>query len=102
MKKRFLALLLAGMMVLTLAPAALADSVSGTFDGTAKGFGGDVTVSVTLTDGVITDVQAVGGWVKANIEGDLFLSEQLADLICVGGLFNVATFCQHVVNVSFH
>ena len=51
---------------------------------------------------IVTDVQAVGGWVKANIESDLFLSEQLADLICVGGLFNVATFCQHVVNVSFH
>ena len=60
MKKRFLALLLAGMMVLTMAPAALADGVNGTFEGTAKGFGGDVTVTVTLTDGVMTDVKAVG------------------------------------------
>ena len=56
MKKRFLALLLAGMMVLTLAPAALADSVSGTFDGTAKGFGGDVTVTVTIQGGYIADI----------------------------------------------
>ena len=36
MKKRFLALLLAGMMVLTMAPAALADGVNGTFEGTAE------------------------------------------------------------------
>lgn len=39
-------------------PAALADTVSGT--GTAKGFGGDVTVIITLTDGVITEVVAQG------------------------------------------
>ena len=80
MKKRFLALLLAGMMVLTLAPAALADSVSGTFDGTAKGFGGDVTVSVTLTDGVITDVQAVGNDETAGI-GSKALEEMPAAMV---------------------
>lgn len=60
MKKRFLALLLAAMMVVTAVPAAFAEGVSGTFEGTAKGFGGDVTVTLTLTDGVITDVQAAG------------------------------------------
>ena len=80
MKKRFLALLLAGMMVLPLAPAALADSVSGTFDGTAKGFGGDVTVSVTLTDGVITDVQAVGNDETAGI-GSKALEEMPAAMV---------------------
>lgn len=37
-----------------------AEEVSGVYEGTAKGFGGDVTVSVTLTDGVITAVEAVG------------------------------------------
>lgn len=60
MKKRFLALLLAAMMVVTAVPAAFAEGVSGTFEGTAKGFGGDVTVTLTLTDGVITDAQAAG------------------------------------------
>lgn len=60
MKKRFLALLLAATMVLTAVPAAFAEGVSGTFEGTAKGFGGDVTVTLTLTDGVITDAQAAG------------------------------------------
>lgn len=60
MKKRFLALLLSAMMVLTMVPAALAEGVSGTFEGTAKGFAGDVTVTLTLTDGVITDAQAAG------------------------------------------
>ncbi len=34
--------------------------VSGEFSGTAQGLGGDVTVTITLTDGVITDVVAVG------------------------------------------
>lgn len=37
-----------------------AEEVSGVYEGTAKSFGGDVTVSVTLTDGVITAVEAVG------------------------------------------
>ena len=59
MKKRFLAVLMAAAMVLTMAPA-LADGVSGSYEGTAKGFGGDVTVTLTLTDGVITDAAAVG------------------------------------------
>lgn len=34
--------------------------MSGTFSATAKGFGGDVTVTLTLTDGVLTDVAAEG------------------------------------------
>ena len=56
MKRRIFALLMAAAMLLTLAPAALAETGSGT----AKGFGGDITVSVTVEDGVITDVQAEG------------------------------------------
>ena len=35
-------------------------SVSGAFTGTAKGFGGDVNVTLTLTDGKITDCTAEG------------------------------------------
>ena len=58
MKKRILSLLVAMAMLLALVPAALAEEVTGT--GTAKGFGGDVTVTITLKDGVITNVEAVG------------------------------------------
>ena len=58
MKNRILALLVALAMLLALAPAALADEVTGT--GKAQGFGGEVTVTVTLTDGVITKVEAAG------------------------------------------
>ena len=58
MKNRIFALLVAVAMLLALAPAALAEEVTGT--GTAKGFGGDITVTVTLKDGVITKVEAVG------------------------------------------
>ena len=58
MKKRILSLLVAAAMLLALVPAALAEEVTGT--GTAKGFGGDVTVTITLKDGVITNVEAVG------------------------------------------
>ena len=62
MKKRILAILTAIMLVMTgaaLGEAAPAE-VSGDFTGTAKGFGGDVTVTVTLTDGAITAVTAEG------------------------------------------
>ncbi len=58
MKKRLFALCVALAMLLALAPMALADTVTGT--GTAQGFGGEITVTVTLEDDVITDVQAVG------------------------------------------
>ena len=58
MKKRILSLLVAVAMLLALTPAVLAEEVTGT--GTAKGFGGDVTVTITLKDGVITKVEAVG------------------------------------------
>ncbi|HWQ51238.1 MAG TPA: FAD-dependent oxidoreductase [Terriglobales bacterium] len=41
-------------------PPASAQQAEGTFTGTAKGFGGNVTVSVTLKDGAITEVAAEG------------------------------------------
>ncbi|MCI5957252.1 MAG: flavocytochrome c [Clostridiales bacterium] len=50
-------------MMLTASAAlgeALPASVSGEFSGTAKGFGGDVTVTLTLTDGEITAAVAQG------------------------------------------
>lgn len=39
---------------------ALAEAADGTYTGTAKGFGGDITVDVTIAGGAITDVKAVG------------------------------------------
>ncbi|MBQ9265400.1 MAG: flavocytochrome c [Clostridia bacterium] len=57
MKNRLFALLTVLAMLLFVVPA-MADTVTGT--GTAKGFGGDITVTVTLNDGVISDVVIVG------------------------------------------
>ena len=65
-KKNVLAsLLLAGAMFLTAcggsaSSTSAAGGVSGSFTGTAKGFGGDVSVTLTLTDNVITDCTAKG------------------------------------------
>ena len=41
-------------------PASSTAGVSGEFTGTAKGMGGDVTVTLTLTDGKITGCTAEG------------------------------------------
>jgi fumarate reductase flavoprotein subunit len=64
MKNRILALLTALVMALCLLPAAMAETATeaavATGSGTAKGFGGDVTVNVTLADGVITIVEIIG------------------------------------------
>ena len=71
MKKIILAVVMvvvvaAGLLVYssgkkTAAPTVGEDgSVSGAFTGTAKGFGGDVNVTLTLTDGKITDCTAEG------------------------------------------
>ena len=55
--KRIIALLTVLCMMLSIVPA-MAETVTG--EGTAKGFAGDVTVTITVTDGVITDATAVG------------------------------------------
>ena len=71
MKKIILAVVMvvvvaAGLLVYssgkkTAAPTVGEDgSISGAFTGTAKGFGGDVNVTLTLTDGKITDCTAEG------------------------------------------
>ena len=66
-KKQVLAsLLLAGAMFLTACGGSSSTSttasggVSGSYTGTAKGMGGDVSVTLTLTDNVITDCTASG------------------------------------------
>ena len=62
MKTRILAILMSLMMIVASAAMgeALPAEVSGEFTGTAKGFAGDVNVTITLTDGVITAVTAEG------------------------------------------
>ena len=66
-KKNVLAsLILAGAMFLTAcgggasSTTAASGGVSGSYTGTAKGMGGDVSVTLTLTDNVITDCTAKG------------------------------------------
>ncbi len=66
-RKRVAALALASVMALSLFgcgaksnSASSAAGVSGDFTGTAKGMGGDVSVTLTLTDSVITDCTAKG------------------------------------------
>ncbi len=55
--KRIIALLAVLAMMMSIVPA-MADTVEGT--GSAVGYGGNVTVTITLTDGVITNVKAEG------------------------------------------
>ena len=56
MTRKLLSIILTLCLLLTMAAGAMAEP----FTGTAKGFGGDVTVTITLKDGVITKVEAVG------------------------------------------
>ena len=67
MKQSIAALAMAAVVAVSLLgygcgskPASTAGGVSGDFTGTAKGFGGDVTVTLTLTDGKITGCTAEG------------------------------------------
>ena len=67
MRKRIAALALAAVMAFGLtacgkgaSSTAASGGVSGEYTGTAQGMGGDVTVTVTLTDGVITDCVVTG------------------------------------------
>lgn len=54
-------LMLSAMMAFSLvACSSSTKTVSGEYTGTAKGMGGDVTVTLTLKDSVITDVKAEG------------------------------------------
>ena len=57
MMKRISALLLVLCMMLSVVPA-MAEAVTG--EATAQGFGGEVKVTVTVDNGVITNVTAVG------------------------------------------
>lgn len=68
MKRRIFAILLILSMILSM--VVYADGVEPkSYTKTVKGFGGDVTVTVTLKDGVITSVKAVGPSETASIGG---------------------------------
>ena len=88
MNKRFIALLVALVMLLAMVPAAVAETVSGT--GTAQGYGGEITVTVTLEDGVLTDVQAEGNDETDGI-GKVIIDEWPAAFVEAGGIVDTYT-----------
>ena len=85
MKKRIIALLAACSLVLSLAGcgqtgASSSAGVSGSFTGTAKGMGGDVTVTLTLENSVITGCEAEGKDETPGI-GDKAIEQVTADIV---------------------
>ena len=92
-KKHILAsLVLAGAMFLSACGGSAssttsASGVSGTFTGTAKGMGGDVSVTLTLTDSVITDCTATGDGETAGI-GSVVI-DQFPDEVVAGNTINI-------------
>ncbi len=105
MKNRFLALIIALAMTLSLLPTALATTVevtSVTGTGTAKGFGGDITVTITLVDGEIAYVEATGEGETAGIGGNI-IAEWPEAFVNANGLVDTytgATFAQ-ITRVGF-
>ena len=83
--KRFAAMLIALVMMLTMVPA-----MAETATGTAKGFGGEVTVTLTLTDGVITDAKAEGAGETPGVGTPAL--EQLPAAMVAGNTVNVDVF----------
>ena len=83
--KRFAAMLIALVMLLTMVPA-MAETVTGT----AKGFGGDVTVTLTVENGVITSAKAEGADETPGVGTPAL--EQLPAAMVAGNTVNVDTF----------
>lgn len=67
MKKKIAAFLLALTMAFTM--TAVAEGVSGEYTGTSKGYGGDVTVTLTLDNGKIVNASAEGAKETEGIGG---------------------------------
>ena len=99
MRNRMFAALMALVMLLSLVPAALATTVEVTAvtgTGTAKGFGGDVTVTVTLIDGEIAYVEMTGDGETAGIGGNI-INEWPEAFVNANGIVDTytgATFAQ--------
>ncbi len=83
MKTRIAAIVMALMML--VASVAYADTVSGEFTGTAQGFGGEVSVTVTLTEGVITNVTAEGASETQGI-GSVAIEKLPAEIAATGSI----------------
>lgn len=60
MMKKWVSCLLSLALVLGGAVALAEGFTAGTYTGTAQGFGGDVTATVTLSETEITDIQVIG------------------------------------------
>jgi len=87
MKNRIVAIVMA-LMMLTASIAlgeAVPAAVSGEFTGTAKGFGGDVNVTVTLTEGEITAVTAEGAGETEGI-GSVVIANFPAEIAATGSI----------------
>ena len=67
--KKLSALILAMVLLFTLTTTAFAAYTPGTYSATAPGFGGDVTVTVTVDENQITDVKIVGDKETVGIGG---------------------------------
>ena len=87
MKTRIVAIVMALMMLtasIALGEAAPA-AVSGEFTGTAKGFGGDVNVTITLTEGAITAMTAEGAGETQGI-GSVAIEKLPAEIAAAGSI----------------
>jgi len=87
MKTRIVAIVMA-LMMLTASIAlgeAVPAAVSGEYTGTAKGFGGDVTVTITLTEGAITAVNAEGAGETEGI-GSVAIEKLPAEIAATGSI----------------
>ena len=89
MKNRIFAVLIALAMLLALAPAAVAEEIA-TGTGTAQGFGGEITVTVTLEGGVLAMVEAEGPDETAGIGGNI-IQEWPDAFVQAGGIVDTYT-----------
>ena len=85
MNKRFIAILTAVMMLLACTAAGAETAVQTTGTATVQGFGGDITVSVTLDDGEIIAVEMSGDGETAGI-GSKILEEWPTEFILYNGI----------------
>ncbi len=72
--KKLTAVLLAVLMLSSLAAVGMAEGVSGEFTGSAMGIGGEVNVTLTITDGVITGCVAEGAGETQGIGSNVIAS----------------------------
>ena len=83
--KKVAAIIFALLLMVFALSSAMADGVSGTFEGTAKGFGGDITVQLTLTDGVITAMTAEGASETPGV-GSVAIDELPAQIVAANSV----------------